>query len=73
MWIINMPKNHNIIEISGEIFHETGSAYLFSDGIIQVGKLRAERIWLPKSQCEWDSRDNTMQMPEWLGLEKGFI
>lgn len=24
--------------------------------------------WVPKSQCEWDEKDKTMQMPEWLAI-----
>jgi hypothetical protein len=54
-----------IIEIEGEVHGETENAYRFFDG--------ETTAWLPKSQCEWDDEDETMQMPEWLALEKGFI
>ena len=66
-----MPKNHNIVEIAGEVFHETDAAYQFSDGTRKHGNLLPEKTWVPKSQCEWDGE--TMQMPEWLAIEKGFL
>lgn len=73
-----MARNHEIIEIDGTIIWETDSAYLFTDGSMLkmpdgTSSAQQKAQWLPKSQCEWDARDNTMQMPEWLALEKGFI
>lgn len=59
-----MPKKE-LVDIAGDIKDETEKAYRFFDGT------RTE--WLPKSQCEWDERDKTMTMPEWLALEKGLI
>jgi hypothetical protein len=58
-----MKKNHTIIEIAGELRHETEKAYQFFDGKVTV--------WLPKSQAEWSEQDGTMQMPEWLAMERG--
>ncbi len=58
-------KNHDIIEIAGEIRGETDKAYRFYDG--------KKTEWVPKSQCEWDEKDKTMQMPEWMAEEKGFL
>jgi len=60
-----MSKNHDIIEIAGEIKGETDKAYRFYDG--------KTTDWVPKSQCEWDEKDKTMQMPEWLAMDKGFL
>lgn len=60
-----MEKNHDIIEIAGEIKGETDKAYRFYDG--------KNTDWVPKSQCGWDEKDKTMQMPEWLAMDKGFI
>ncbi len=60
-----MSKNHDIIEIAGELRRETEKAYLLFDG--------TREAWLPKASCEWDEKDKTMQMPEWLALEKGLI
>lgn len=60
-----MTKNHDIIEIAGEIRGETEKAYRFYDGKVTE--------WVPKSQCEWDEKDKTMQIPEWLAMDKGFI
>lgn len=60
-----MSKNHDIIEIAGEVQIEREKAYHFYDG------KRTE--WVPKSLCEWDEATKIMQMPEWLALERGFI
>jgi hypothetical protein len=60
-----MKKNHDIIEIAGELRRETDKAHLLFDG--------GKEVWVPKSMCEWDARDKTMQMPEWVALDKGLI
>jgi len=60
-----MSKNHDIIEIAGELRGETDKAYRLFDG--------KKTEWVPKSQCEWDEKDKTMQMPEWLATDKGFL
>jgi hypothetical protein len=33
----------------------------------------AREVWAAKALCEWDEDSKTMQMPEWLALEKGLI
>ena len=58
-------KEYDIIEIAGELRHETEKAYLLFDG--------DKEVWLPKSSCEWDGHSKTMQMPEWLAHTKGLI
>lgn len=60
-----MGKNHDIIEIAGELRGETDKAYRLYDG--------KKTEWIPKSQCEWNEKDKTMQMPEWLATDKGFL
>jgi hypothetical protein len=60
-----MRKNHNIIEIAGELRHSTEKAHLFFDG--------SKEVWIAKALCEWDANSKTMQMAEWLALEKGLI
>ena len=60
-----MKKSHDIIEIAGEIRGGTEKAHMFFDGEVTV--------WLPMSQCEYDDKTKTMQMPEWLAMEKGLI
>ncbi len=60
-----MSKNHDIIEIAGELRGETDKAYRLFDG--------KKTEWVPKSQCDWDEKDKTMQMPEWLATDKGFL
>lgn len=49
-----------------ELCHETDDAILISDS-------EGARAWLPKSKCEYDDSDNTLQLPEWLALDKGLI
>jgi hypothetical protein len=55
--------NSDLVDIPGEVLHETDKAYLFDDGRVQV--------WLPISQCEWDEYEKTMAVPEWLATVKG--
>jgi hypothetical protein len=58
-----MPSG--LIDVAGELVGETDKAYRFFDG--------TRTVWLPKSQCEWDSDTSTMTMPEWLAKEKELI
>jgi hypothetical protein len=60
-----VTKNHDIIEIACELRRETDKAFLIFDG--------GKEVWVPKGLCEWDASDRTMQMPEWLALQKGLI
>lgn len=57
--------HNDLVDISGQIRAETERAWRFYDG--------ARTEWVPKSQCEWDNESQTMTMPQWLALEKGFI
>ena len=54
-----------LIDIAGEIKHETDAAYRFYDG--------ARTVWLPKSQVEWYEDDKIMVVPVWLAKEKELI
>lgn len=60
-------RKNTIITIEGEVHHETDAAYFFSSAN------DSEKVWVPKSLCEWDESDNTMQMPKWLAVEKDLI
>jgi hypothetical protein len=60
-----MKKNHNIIEIAGDLHHSTEKACLFFDG--------SKEVWLAKALCEWSEEEKVMQMPEWLAMERGLI
>ena len=55
----------NLVDIAGQLRHETEKAYLFYDGV-RAG-------WLPKSQCAWDASDATMAMPEWLAIDRELL
>jgi len=48
-----------------DILKETDSAWLLDFGYIEV--------WLPKSQCEMDEDENTIEVPEWLAIEKELV
>lgn len=39
-----MKRNHDIIDIAGEVRRETEKAYLLIEG--------SKDVWLPKSNCE---------------------
>jgi len=71
-----MPKS-KLIDIAAELRHETNAAYLIYDGRSEIKKGETEpselRVWVPKSQVEYNEEDKTFTMPEWLALEKGFI
>lgn len=58
-------KGSEIIDIAGEIKHETEKAYRFFDG--------SKLVWLPKSQVEWDPDSKTMTMPVWLATERELV
>jgi hypothetical protein len=60
-----LKRNHDIIEIAGELRNKTEKAYQFYDG--------SKTVWIPKSQAEWDDHSQSMQMPEWLAMERGLI
>jgi hypothetical protein len=64
-WNVVMNRNHSIIEIAGELLHDTEKAYLFFDS--------SNEVWIPKSIGEWSEEDSTMQLPEWYAYEKGLI
>ena len=79
-----MPKKHDIIEITGDIYRESDAAYLFSDGTTKTdeyGNKFPVKTWVPKSQCDWESTGDikngaipgVLQIPEWLALEKELI
>lgn len=54
-----------LVDIAAELRHETDAAYLVDDG--------TRKVWLPKSEVEYDVGEGTFTMPEWLALDKGLI
>lgn len=56
---------NKLVDISGDILHETEKAYLFFDG--------GRQVWLAKSQCQWDEDAKEMTLPEWLAIEKELV
>lgn len=58
-----------MVEIEGEVVHQTDDAYLFYDG--------KTKDWIPKSkvddECEEEGVITSIFIPEWLALDKGFI
>lgn len=55
----------DLVDIAGELRHETERAFLLFDG--------ARTVWLPKSQVEHHPQDGVFVMPEWLAKEKELI
>jgi hypothetical protein len=58
------------VEITVEVIKETAAAVLVTDGDIEV--------WLPKSQItlmvpDEGDETRTMEIPEWLAVEKGLV
>jgi hypothetical protein len=56
-------KTQETAEIDGTIVHETDGAYL-----VEVSS--GDKVWLPKSQVEWDMDNDIFIVPEWLAIEK---
>lgn len=54
-----------VIDIEGEIVHETEQAYL-------VRYEDTKEVWLPKSQTEFDGK-KTFTIPVWLAEEKELV
>lgn len=54
-----------LIDIAGELRHETERAYLIFDG--------TREVWVPKALVEYDTRDKVFTMPEWLAEREGLI
>ena len=48
-----------------EIEHETDEAVKFS--------IEERSVWLPKSEIEFDIDERTIELPEWLAMDKGLI
>jgi RNase P/RNase MRP subunit p29 len=64
-----MRDDEDTVEVEGVIINQTCMAVLLSTG--------DEEVWIPKSQIV--SRDEnkdgttTLEIPEWLAMEKGLI
>ena len=59
-----MSGESDLVEIAGEVRHETEKAVLFYDGAVER--------WLPKSLVEVNG-DGTITVPEWLAHREGLI
>lgn len=56
--------DERLVEIVGEIEHETERAWLVSNGDFKE--------WLPKSEVT-DNSDGTFSVPLWLARRKGLV
>lgn len=52
------------VEVDGSV-RETEKAIC-----VRLGKAT---IWLPKSQVEYDPKENVVTLPEWLAIEKELV
>lgn len=64
--MVNYREGNELIDIDGEVIHETEMAYLFDAG----GK---DAVWVPKSVCEWDPDGKKMTMKQWIAKDKELI
>jgi len=48
-----------------ELIKETDLSWLL--------KIDGDQIWFPKSRCEIDEDDGTIEVPEWLAIEKELV
>lgn len=56
-----------IITLEGvKLVHST------EDALLVAGDW-GENVWVPRSKCEFDDSDNTLQIEEWIALQKGMI
>ena len=54
----------SIVDIKAKLVHQTDKAFLFDFGL-------DDKVWIPKSQCEWDPSDQTVAMEEETAIDKG--
>lgn len=61
--------HQDLVELTGTVEEETTLAILFDDGDVQE--------WIPKSKIESQEEDEdgltTIEIPEWMAVEKGFL
>lgn len=61
-----MGKQDKILEFEDCHYeHETDHAWLLD--------IEGEKVWVPKSQCEYDESTGILEIPEWLALAKELI
>jgi hypothetical protein len=61
----------DLVEVEIVLHRETDKAYLVSTD----GK-RDKAVWIPKSQCQQvdgEGQHRTMEMPEWLAIDRGLV
>ena len=59
------PHEQRLVDLPGTLTHETDAAYLF--------RVSHTKVWLPKSQCQWDQPEQVMTMPERLAIERELV
>lgn len=65
-----MTKRKTILTLPAILIHETEEAYLIS---LEDGPKIYEKIWIPKSLCEFDETDNELQIEEWFAIEHEMV
>lgn len=61
-----MNTNHDIVTIDAKILRETQKA-------VMVENLIGKDVWLAKILIDIDITDDTIQMEEWLAVEKRLV
>lgn len=63
-----------IITVDVVLKVETEKAYGFDTGNRRKDCYGSDILaWIPKSQCEYDATDKTLQLPEWLATRAGLV
>lgn len=69
----NSNQTVKVVEVSvGDLLEETDKAYGFDGGKIHR-QGHPVVIWVPKSQVEYDNKNQTLVMPIWLAKEKNWM
>lgn len=67
-----MPGKIITVEVVLKV--ETDKAYGFDTGANRKDAYGSDVLtWIPKSQCEYDATDKTLQLPEWLAIRAGLV
>ena len=56
----------DVIDLEASLIHHTDEAWLLKTEM-------QEKVWLPKSSCDFDPYTRTVTLPERLAIDKGLV
>jgi hypothetical protein len=62
----------DLVEVDVALHHDTDKAFF----LVSTDGNRDKAQWIPKSQCQHAGgagRHRTLEMPEWLAMDRGLI